>query len=347
MTSLEKIFNKCEEYNIFPNLDETFCYTPKRITKYSNKYIGSIYSETDINEIAECISEEGSCMLSYVIESKENKEIKITNIFISLLIEYGFDPYINDNNSINIIITDKDILNGDSDYEDDEDEEDDDYEDDEDEEDDDYEYEDDEDDDGENEDENEDDENVENEVNNEVNDGEVENVENEVKNEVNDGEVDEDGENEVNEDNDGEVEDVENEVNEDNDGEVEDVENEVNENDDGEVEDVENEVNEGENEVNDGENEVNDGENTVNEEDVENEVNDGEDEVEDEEETEDDNIQDAFEKLKYISTLTKVQLLNLLLDNKVYEYKNKNIRKLNKTDLQDCARENIESIKKI
>jgi hypothetical protein len=45
--------------------------------------------------------------------------------------------------------------------------------------------------------------------------------------------------------------------------------------------------------------------------------------------------------------MTKPQLLNLLLDNRIYEYKSKNIRKINKTDLQDCARENIGNIKKI
>jgi len=289
MTSLEKIFKKCEEYNIFPNLDETFCYTPKRITKYSNKYIGSIYSETDINEIAECISEDGSCMLSYVIESKENKEIKITNIFISLLIEYGFDPYINDNNSINIIITDKDILNEDSDY---------DYEEDDDEEDDDDEndYEEDDDD--------------ENEYENDVEDGENDDVEN--------------------------VEDVEDDVKNDDVENVEDenVEDEVNENDEDDEVNDNKENDEVENDEVENENEVNEVENDE----VENDEVDGEAE---------DNIKNKFEKLKYISTLTKVQLLNLLLDNKVYEYKNKNIRKLNKTDLQDCANENIETIKKI
>ena len=119
MTSLEQIFNKCKDYNIFLNLDETFCYTPKRI-KYNHKYIGCIYSKTDINEIAECISEEGSCMLTYVVESNQNKEIKITNIFVSLLIEYGFDPYIDENGYINIIITDRDVLGDDVDEEDDE-----------------------------------------------------------------------------------------------------------------------------------------------------------------------------------------------------------------------------------
>jgi hypothetical protein len=337
MTSLEKIFKKCEEYNIFPNLDETFCYTPKRITKYSNKYIGSIYSETDINEIAECISEDGSCMLSYVIESKENKEIKITNIFISLLIEYGFDPYINDNNSINIIITDKDILNEDSDY---------DYEEDDDEEDDDDENDYEEDDDDENEyendvedGENDDVENVE-DVEDDVKNDDVENVEDEnVEDEVN--ENDEDDEVNDNKEND-EVENDEVENDEvENENEVNEVENDEVENDEVENDEVENE-----NEVNEVENDEVENDEVENE----NEVNEVEnDEVENDEvdgEAE-DNIKNKFEKLKYISTLTKVQLLNLLLDNKVYEYKNKNIRKLNKTDLQDCANENIETIKKI
>jgi len=324
MTSLEKIFKKCEEYNIFPNLDETFCYTPKRITKYSSKYIGSIYSKTDINEIAECISEEGSCMLSYVIESKENKEVKITNIFISLLIEYGFDPYVNDNNIINIIITDKDILSEDSEDYDEE-----------------FEYEDVEND--------KDDEEIENDKNEEdIEDVENDKDEEEIENDKEDIENDKDEEDVENDKNEEEIE---------NDKDEEDVENDKDEEDDEDEEDVENDKDEEEIENDKDEEDV---ENDKNEEDIENDKdeeikNDKDEEIEndkDEEDVENDkdeeeNIQDTFEKLKYISTLTKPQLLNLLLDNRIYEYKSKNIRKINKTDLQDCARENIGNIKKI
>jgi hypothetical protein len=300
MTSLEKIFKKCEEYNIFPNLDETFCYTPKRITKYSSKYIGSIYSKTDINEIAECISEEGSCMLSYVIESKENKEVKITNIFISLLIEYGFDPYVNDNNIINIIITDKDILSEDSEDYDEE-----------------FEYEDVE---------------YENEDEDVENDKDEEDVENDKDEEDVENDKDE-------EDVENDKEDVEN--NEENDKDEEDVENDK-------KEEIGNDKNEEEIENDKDEEDV---ENDKNEEEIENDKdeeieNDKNEEIENDKD-EEENIQDTFEKLKYISTMTKPQLLNLLLDNRIYEYKSKNIRKINKTDLQDCARENIGNIKKI
>ena len=292
MTSLETIFNKCEKYNIFLNLDETFCYTPKRITKYDSKYIGSIYSITDINEIAECISEEGSCMLTYVIESKQGKEVKITNIFISLLIEFGFDPYVGDDNTntVSIIITDKDVL-GDDDEDDDEDDdddgEDDDVDDDEDEEDDD------------------------------VDDGDV--GDDDVDDDVGDDDVDDDVR--ENDNVDGENDNVDGENGEHVDGDV-----------DGDVgEDVDGDV--------DGEN---GGENGG---DVDGDV--GEENGEDVEEDveEDENVDDTFEKLKYITTLTKVQLLNLLLENKIYEYQNKNIRKLTKSDLQDCAKESIKLIK--
>ena len=281
MTSLEKIFKKCEEYNIFPNLDETFCYTPKRITKYNSKYIGSIYGKTDINEIAECISEEGSCMLCYVIESKEDKEVKITNIFISLLIEYGFDPYVNDMNNVNIIITDRDILN-------EEDEENDS----------DYDYEDEEND--------TDDENYDYEEEDEEKEDVVENGE-DVEEDVEEDVVEDEEEKDVGEDvvDDGDVDAVE-------DADV--VEDAVEDEDDVEDEDV-----------------------------VEDDVED-EDVVEDVEDVVEDVEEDTFEKLKYISTLTKVQLLNMLLDNKIYEYKTKNIRKFNKTDMQDCAREFIKKI---
>ena len=306
MTSLEKIFKKCEEYNIFPNLDETFCYTPKRIMKYSSKYIGSIYSKTDINEIAECISEEGSCMLSYVIESKENKEVKITNIFISLLIEYGFDPYVNDVDvndvNINIIITDRDILNeedeeNDSDY--------------------DYEEEDDE----------ENDEDEEENVGNDEEENDEEEKENGNDNIVNDvvGNYVVGNDNIVNDvvgndvvGNDVVGNDVEENDGVGNDDVVDDtVENDVVGNDDVVDDTVENDVVENDDVVDDT---------------VENDV------------VDDVVVEDTFEKLKYVSTLTKVQLLNLLLDNKIYEYKTKNIRKLNKTDLQDCAREFIKKI---
>jgi hypothetical protein len=315
MTSLEKIFKKCEEYNIFPNLDETFCYTPKRITKYSSKYIGSIYSKTDINEIAECISEEGSCMLSYVIESKENKEVKITNIFISLLIEYGFDPYVNDNNIINIIITDKDILSEDSEDYDEE-----------------FEYE----------------------------DVEYENEDEDVENDKDEEDVENDKDEEDVE-NDKDEEDVENDKNEEeieNDKDEEDVENDKDEEieNDKDEEEIGNDKNEEEIENDKDEEDV---ENDKDEEDVENDKdeeieNDKDEEIENDkneeienDKDEEENIQDTFEKLKYISTMTKPQLLNLLLDNRIYEYKSKNIRKINKTDLQDCARENIGNIKKI
>ena len=124
MTSLQKIFESCMlQYGIFPNLDETYCYTPKR-TQLRSKYIGSVYSLSHINEIIECISEEGSANITYGIESKDYK-IKITNILISLFIHYGFDPLIDNNENISIVITEKDIYNeDDEDYVYDEDEED-------------------------------------------------------------------------------------------------------------------------------------------------------------------------------------------------------------------------------
>jgi len=301
MTSLETIFNKCEKYNIFPNLDETFCYTPKRITKYDSKYIGSIYSITDINEIAECISEEGSCMLTYVIESKQGKEVKITNIFISLLIEFGFDPYVGDDNTntVSIIITDKDVLGDDDDFGDDDVREDDDGDDDV--------RDDDEDD----------------EVGDDVREDVDDRKDDDVGDNVRDDDVREDGDNVRDDD-----------VREDGDN----VRDDDVRDDDVRDDDVrEDDVREGDDVGDDAGNDV---------------VEDAGDDVEDDagddvgdDVGEDENVDDTFEKLKYITTLTKVQLLNLLLENKIYEYQNKNIRKLTKSDLQDCAKESIKLIK--
>ena len=66
---------------------------------------------------------------------------------------------------------------------------------------------------------------------------------------------------------------------------------------------------------------------------------------EEENDEENDEEKETEVKLKYIITLTKIQLLNLLLENRIFEYKNKNIRKFTKADLQDCAKESIKMIK--
>jgi hypothetical protein len=300
MTSLEQIFNKCKDYNIFLNLDETFCYTPKRI-KYNHKYIGCIYSKTDINEIAECISEEGSCMLTYVVESNQNKEIKITNIFVSLLIEYGFDPYIDENGYINIIITDRDVLGDDVDEEDDDDEDD------------------------------EEDDNYDDIEDSEEDKESTEDSEVDVNEKVDEG----DGKG-VDEDDDEKTEDVEEGVDEGVDeGVEEDVDEGADENTEDDVENVEEDV-----EADDVEENIEDVENA--EEDVE--ADDVEENTEEDENAEED-VGITFEKLKYFTTLTKVQLLNLLLDNRIYEYKNKNIRKQTKGEMLDCAKECVKLIK--
>ena len=70
MTSLDKIFQKCKEYNIYVNLDETYCvsYEEKDSRKKKGKYIGTVSSLSEINEIVECISEEGSVTINYRVD---------------------------------------------------------------------------------------------------------------------------------------------------------------------------------------------------------------------------------------------------------------------------------------
>ena len=123
MTTLEKIFYKCNEFKIYPCLDESYCYTDTNI-KIPKNYIGCIYSITNIDEILESISEEGSSIINYKIKSIKSTE-KIINIFSTILIDYGFDPFI-DNDVVSIVISYKDIFGNikEEEYEIDEDDED-------------------------------------------------------------------------------------------------------------------------------------------------------------------------------------------------------------------------------
>jgi hypothetical protein len=143
MTTLEKIFSKCKEFKIFPCLDESYSYTDTKIS-FPKKYIGCIYSVSNIDEILESISEEGSSMINYKIKSDKYTE-KIINIFCTILIECGFDPYTEFkydkkdfiiDNTVSIVISYKDLF-GDKKYEDFEYDDDDDNDDDDDDNDDD------------------------------------------------------------------------------------------------------------------------------------------------------------------------------------------------------------------
>jgi len=107
MTTLEKIFYKCNEFKIYPCLDNSYCYTDTKI-KIPKKYIGCIYSITNIDEILESISEEGSSTINYKIKSTKFTE-KIINIFSTILIEHGYDPYIEDD-IVSIVISYEDLF---------------------------------------------------------------------------------------------------------------------------------------------------------------------------------------------------------------------------------------------
>jgi hypothetical protein len=107
MTTLEKIFYKCNEFKIYPCLDNSYCYTDTKI-KIPKNYIGCIYSITNIDEILESISEEGSSTINYKIKSTKFTE-KIINIFSTILIEHGYDPYIEDD-IVSIVISYEDLF---------------------------------------------------------------------------------------------------------------------------------------------------------------------------------------------------------------------------------------------
>jgi len=107
MTTLEKIFYKCNEFKIYPCLDNSYCYTDTKI-KIPKNYIGCIYSITNIDEILESISEEGSSTINYKIKSTKFTE-KIINIFSTILIEHGYDPYIEDD-FVSIVISYEDLF---------------------------------------------------------------------------------------------------------------------------------------------------------------------------------------------------------------------------------------------
>ena len=107
MTTLEKIFYKCNEFKIYPCLDSSYCYTDTKI-KIPKNYIGCIYSITNIDEILESISEEGSSTINYKIKSTKFTE-KIINIFSAILIEHGYDPYIEDD-IVSIVISYEDLF---------------------------------------------------------------------------------------------------------------------------------------------------------------------------------------------------------------------------------------------
>ena len=113
---LQKIFENMRNNNIYANLDDNYCTTSYiDNTNIKNKgYIGCIYSVSDIDEIMECIIEEGSAIVTYSFYECA-KLFKNKDIFTELVISFfnGFDFKLLDDNKgkkLELVITSDNIL---------------------------------------------------------------------------------------------------------------------------------------------------------------------------------------------------------------------------------------------
>ena len=91
---LQKIFEDMRKNNIYPNLDDNYCTTSymDNISLKNKGYIGYIYSISDIDEIIECMLEEGSAIVTYSFNECSNL-FKNKEIFTELIISFfnGFE----------------------------------------------------------------------------------------------------------------------------------------------------------------------------------------------------------------------------------------------------------------
>jgi hypothetical protein len=114
---LQKIFEDMRKNNIYVNLDDNYCTTTYTddISVKNKGYIGYIYSISDIDEIIECIIEEGSAIVTYSFYECsslfKNKEI-FTELIISFFGGFEFKLIDGDSNKkIEIVITSENLCN--------------------------------------------------------------------------------------------------------------------------------------------------------------------------------------------------------------------------------------------
>jgi hypothetical protein len=113
---LQKIFEDMRKNNIYVNLDDNYCTTTYTddISLKNKGYIGYIYSISDIDEIMECIIEEGSAIVIYSFYECsslfKNKEI-FTELIISFFNGFEFRLIDDDSKKIEIVITSENICN--------------------------------------------------------------------------------------------------------------------------------------------------------------------------------------------------------------------------------------------
>jgi hypothetical protein len=67
--TLKNVFDDIENNKIFYQLDNSYCHTnlKKRLTKgrIKDEYIATVYSTSRIENIIECLEEEGSAIVNY------------------------------------------------------------------------------------------------------------------------------------------------------------------------------------------------------------------------------------------------------------------------------------------
>lgn len=111
---LQKIFEDMRKNNIYVNLDDNYCTTTYTddISLKNKGYIGYIYSISDIDEIMECIIEEGSAIVIYSFYECsslfKNKEI-FTELIISFFNGFEFKLIDDGSKKIEIVITSENI----------------------------------------------------------------------------------------------------------------------------------------------------------------------------------------------------------------------------------------------
>ena len=107
---LQEIFENMRDNNICVNLEDNYCSTSYNMIIKPQEYIGYIYSISKIEETMECITEEGSAVVTYCF-SECSKLFKNKDIFTELILSFfnNFDiKLINEENNekkIEMVIT--------------------------------------------------------------------------------------------------------------------------------------------------------------------------------------------------------------------------------------------------
>ena len=120
--TLKNVFSDFYKENIFVNLDDTYCDTLNENPINDIKFSGFIYAISNIDEIYECINEEGSANVLYAydittpkriksVDFKNNrdKENKLKDAICQIFKNNGYDVKFLDYKRFEIVIYEKNV----------------------------------------------------------------------------------------------------------------------------------------------------------------------------------------------------------------------------------------------